>query len=259
MPERSFFNLRWVYPGFMVLLGIFIVNPVLVPNFVTIIDDNLFSGIATVVGITPFGFLAAQVWYFIFNIFRVLCPNHQDSVIYLTERIKLTGKEDQGIIRRNYKYIRMVDFLYHIKFVYENKEKETERISQYITRKWDLIHTMGSGLTSYLLAVIFSSFMRCWGWFDLPGGTNSWEYSVVYWMFTIGFIIISISQMCQIHKDAQVFITSIFREQNFQQWDVRKAFPNTCAQNKCEPCLTDTSKVPKNEEDPVHESSSRSS
>lgn len=228
--ERSFFNLRWIYPGFMVLLGIFIVNPILLTKLLRVLDDDVFSGIATLVGISPFGFLVAQVWYFLFNIYRLHFLKHQDSTRYLKKRIELTGKEDQCKTQRNNKLMRMVDFLYHNKFVYENSDKKTERISQYLSRRWDLMHTMGSGLISYLLAVIFSGCMRCWEWFNLPDCNNSLtNYNIFYWTFTIGFIIISISQIRQINKDAQVFLTAIFREHNFQQWDVRKAFPNTRA------------------------------
>ena len=225
--DRSFFSIRYVYPGFAFLLGFFIFNPNLLSIVLESVDDGLFSGIITLIGITPLGFLFGQLWHIGLYIYRLFFQKLRDSISYLDKEIELTGKENQCRFQRNLKLLRIRDFLYHYQFVYAESSKKTERISRYLSRRWDLLNTIGSGYSSYLLALIFGCFMRDWEWF----GSKVWEnplknYSCFYYLFTISFFIVSFLGIYMINKDRQEFITAIFRELGIPNEKIKKAFPN---------------------------------
>lgn len=233
-PERSFFNTRYVYPGFTFLLGLLILNPKLLTLVLESADDGLFSGIIALIGIAPLGFLVGQMWHIILYIIRGLMTKQRDSISYLDETIifKDENKDEKKYCRfqKNVKLLRIRDFLYHYEFVYETNKK-TERMSMYLSRRWDLLNTIGSGCTSYILAVFIGNIMRDSNWFVPMVRTKIWEisfknYCWFYWMFTIFFIIVSFCGIYMINRDRQEFILAIFRKRNLPNYRINKAFPD---------------------------------
>lgn len=155
MSERTFFNMRYAYPGFTLILAFIIINPYLVQLLSIESELNaIFLGVGAIIGLSPLGILSSQPWHLFLNCYRLTQDSHRDSsTTYLRKtlkrdklKLKSVGKEE----RRKLLIIR--DYLYH----YYSSKLEKDKINMvhirtFLSRRWDIINMIGSGFTSFIL------------------------------------------------------------------------------------------------------------
>lgn len=260
MSARSFFDNKRMYPVFTLFLGFILMNPIFIFNreFSQIVIDNaVFLGIITIVGISPLGFLAAQAWHILLAICRRSTLCFRKSIREINFLIEFTDDQNQESWHRNHSLLMIRDFFFHYHVIRKQGEKKGMYIGNYLSRRWDLINTLGSGFSSYFLGAIVGLFYNGWLMRDsaqinlfnetitvntdliinnvskilidrslnyIPKNYCSW-----LWVFSIFFTMVSLSGMLTINKERQEFIWAIFRQNDFSAADIKKAFPNTKA------------------------------
>jgi len=259
MSARSFFDNKRMYPVFTLLLGFILMNPIFIFNreFSQIVIENaVFLGIITIVGISPLGFLAAQFWHVSLAIYRSSCLCFRKSLREINELIEFTDDNNQKSWHRNHSLLMIRDFFFHYHVIRKQGEKKGMYIGNYLSRRWDLINTLGSGLPSYFVGAMFGFYyngllMRDSTQINLFNETITINadliinnvskilidrslnlpnhYWIGVWAFSIFFTMVSLLGILIINKERQEFIWAIFRQNDFTASDIKKAFPNTKA------------------------------
>lgn len=275
MSARTFFNIRYVYPGFTFILGIILVNQYLIFNNIIYHENINFTfliAIVTIVGVSPLGLLLSQFWHVFFNFIRLLIGVRflRYSSKYLLENKYLSKNisnkkhtiNDLGVegnlislyLRKNFKLLILRDYILHYIFSFKKSGHiEMEYLRTFLSRKWDLMNTVGSGAFSYMFGMILGYMYRIWLLSDstkiylfnetikinnittlnnvseiiidrnfkyLP---NSYYFYLI--VFTITFLIVSIIGVLWINWDRQSFLVALFKKSNITKEDIKSAFP----------------------------------
>jgi hypothetical protein len=111
-------------------------------------------------GIQPIGFFFSQFWHVIMNIIRLnMCPSQKKhfrpSSYHFAEILE---KDDINHNKYNMekldddKLLKIRDYFYHYYLLLNKNEKvDLNHIYSFLSRRWDLINTIGNGVLSYII------------------------------------------------------------------------------------------------------------
>jgi hypothetical protein len=157
MPEREYFSLRYLAPGFGFILVVIGLNYVPILNFLKVsgsgATDNAFSlvlSLASLLASSALGFLISQFWFVCFNHWRI------DARIY--ERLDL-----KEFIQKRYKFEftekgQQSDDVFSAIMDYLILDDEKEWA--YCQRKWDIYLLLLCTLVSLCVAVLVGLILR---------------------------------------------------------------------------------------------------
>lgn len=213
MSERSFFNIRYHFPGYTFLLFIVLFC---IHQFIELSKQDNF-GFFTIVfpfiyllSGSPLGFLVSQVWYLYFDHWKkgYYWKKRCEKRAYIKYLYAIIEKSE--ILDDPMKAIIIIDYLYN-KFVDDNSKS-------YVDRRWDLIHLMGSIRVSIILGILFGIYI------DIKLMiTMKYNYSNDFYIFYISFYVILLllglliykliwHSMEKIEKEHDVMTTLIIRQ-----------------------------------------------
>ena len=138
MSDRTFFNMRYAYPGYTFLLFLGLLSYDKISTIITT-SSNLWStiiGFLLVLSGAPIGFLLSQIWYLLIGL--------------------ILKTDSDPFIEKNY-------------IVFKNQEKG---IGNYIIRRGDILNTLGSTIVSIILSCVFAYFLYGYNinWYIIAGG-----------------------------------------------------------------------------------------
>ena len=196
MPERNFFNFRYGLPGYtFILILILVAYPRLYELFIPLSEVSTlvsaFLAFFTLLGGGAIGFLVSQVWYFchntVFNRWSL-----QDSRDFLRDTFKLRPRKD----KKTHQEIVFLDYVFHL---------SNKKIIDYVARRFDLQHTLGSTVLATVLGVMFGIFIKI-DFFSinvsLNNSINLFFSEGIRWsmpsftMYDFGIIIVIIGLLC---------------------------------------------------------------
>lgn len=156
MSERAFFSFRYSTPGFSFILGFLLWNPSLLIYLILISNLEPVSGIIlsilTLASGSALGLLLSQFWFFYWQRMRNgLYGNPMNELFTLLFRKFNISFENKEICPQ--RKIVFFDYLFHYLFYATNgnSHKQYEKIRNYLDRRWDLYHTIGSSIVSLWL------------------------------------------------------------------------------------------------------------
>jgi hypothetical protein len=153
MPERGYFDLRTLVPGYSFIILVVAIN--FYPLFVDIkLSDmsSIFAGIVALLGGPTLGFLVSQVWWWWFH-WQI--PLYKWRPIQeLIKKYKLTKQETS---QDKKKVLIVYDYLLHA-FIHSSEEKKG--LSTYAFRRWDMLVLLSTTRLSLMLGVAVGALFR---------------------------------------------------------------------------------------------------
>lgn len=150
---RTYFDFRYTIPGFTFVLAFLILNYDVIYKLASNIDIiKLFVFLPIIISAPAIGFLNAQVWWFVYQIgeeFRFHIEKFRQKELNLVvNEFKLSSAKWGDRLRAS----AVFDYLTHS--VYTDKKE----VIEYLRRRYDLYHTLGSTYISMFIAVLLLFF-----------------------------------------------------------------------------------------------------
>jgi len=177
MSERTFCNIRYALPGFSFVIAFLLCSPYLVLTKISAEVLSLYDvsiGVSSIIGISSLGVLTSQVWHNLFN--TLLREKMEGESFSYMSKMSYSKSEKIKNIKYQIKNVKKVDYvdklmirdyiLFYLMLKRDvNNGKPSQCIRDYLSRRWDLLTTIGAGYVSYILggflgAVINSIFFR---------------------------------------------------------------------------------------------------
>lgn len=152
--ERSYFSYRYAVPGTLfslltslinadIVIGIFLQHP-----YDLGIDVGALVATLTFLSSPSLGFVFAQCWHFLFNVFDIRHCFYGKTRKKLDEK-RVTSDDSW----RNGMWMAKIDY-------FVSTKAEDPELVAYLSRRWDLFHTFGSMILSLTMALILSLMLR---------------------------------------------------------------------------------------------------
>jgi hypothetical protein len=108
MSERNFFEMRYLYPGFMFCVGVLLYSHF---EVLSIVSLEGFNGIVTFLGLTPLGFLFSQFSHIVIHFYRYVTRWQRDSSQLIKEILRKEGYRTEEY--DNFELLDIRDFFFH--------------------------------------------------------------------------------------------------------------------------------------------------
>jgi hypothetical protein len=164
MSERSFFDKRFTYPGYVFILWVLLLNLNLIWFFLMEMDQlensiqfiGILLSFLTILSGAPIGFLISQFWYLRMNCIKEKLIIKQEGPwdLLLKQYNEISSKNidikslDAEI---NYKLLAIQNYI---------ESKHNKYIRSYIARRWDILNIIGSTSYSICLGLLFGYITR---------------------------------------------------------------------------------------------------
>lgn len=217
MSQRTFFDIRYVFPGYTFLLLIFLI---LFPQVTQLIQEEIifsaiFGFIYALNGI-PIGFLVSQIWYIFYYKTIFLGPygiykKPRKYIKYLIDNYDVVDDALKSMI--------IVDYLY---------AKYEKELTGYINRRWDIVNILGATIISIISSIEIAVYLKydlifLFNKFDL-NGLNKYDIFVIeIGLFIVVLLIIGILRVS--HEHEEMVLTFLRNTIQNKCW-LKKQFPD---------------------------------
>jgi len=160
MSERSFFNMRNLLPGVTFVLGVITtISYYIYENYTTlnISINNINIILSSIISLPAIGILTSQIWHVSLN--QLIRRGYQGrSITTIKNKLYKSKKNGNKYQISNKDYDHMLfrtirDYILHYYMILNNKEPVNTR--NYLSRRWDILNTLGSSYISYIIGLLF--------------------------------------------------------------------------------------------------------